>query len=72
MCSGPRVNVGQKRHIEESSDSILDDNNTSELIRLKKKCLEIEKRVEVLETTWMRTFINCNCIHFINVSHFFI
>ncbi|CAF4862389.1 unnamed protein product [Rotaria sp. Silwood1] len=51
--TSPRVIVGQKRHIEESSDSVVEGNNTDELIRLKKKCLEIEKRVEVLEMTWM-------------------
>ncbi len=36
MCSGPQVNVGLKRHIEETSVSILGENNTDELIRLKK------------------------------------
>ncbi|UJR06544.1 hypothetical protein I4U23_010827 [Adineta vaga] len=39
-----RIDSGQKRNLE---------NDLSELIQLKKICLEIEKRIEVLETTMM-------------------
>ncbi|CAF3074642.1 unnamed protein product, partial [Rotaria sp. Silwood2] len=69
--TSPRVIVDQKRHIEESSDSILDENNTDELVRLKKKCLEIEKRVEVLELTWMRNDINSRPEHLDTVQNIF-
>ncbi|CAF1336752.1 unnamed protein product [Adineta steineri] len=51
--TGVQVVSSQKRKREESSDLILDENNTDELIRIKKKCLDLEKRVEVLESALM-------------------
>ncbi|CAF0877917.1 unnamed protein product [Adineta steineri] len=48
-----QVVTSQKRKREESFDLILDENNSDEFIRLKKKCLDLEKRVEVLESALM-------------------
>ncbi|CAF1511126.1 unnamed protein product, partial [Adineta steineri] len=47
------VVTSQKRKREESFDLILDEDNSDEFIRLKKKCLDLEKRVEVLESALM-------------------
>ncbi|CAF1474103.1 unnamed protein product [Adineta steineri] len=48
-----QVVTSQKRKREEYFDLILDENNSDEFIRLKKKCLDLEKRVEVLESALM-------------------
>lgn len=58
LCSDPQVILGQKRHIEESSDTIVDKDNMNELVQLKKQCFDIEKRIEILESKWMRKYIN--------------
>ena len=53
MCLGPQVCRGEKRLIEELSNSIESDDNQTDLMQLKKKCLELEGRIQELEGTWM-------------------
>jgi hypothetical protein len=66
MSSGPEVCRGKKRPIEEPSNSFESDGDETNLIQLKKKCLELERRVQELEGMWMRKYTSCNISHIIN------
>jgi hypothetical protein len=55
------LTVGQKRPIE-LVDSNTIDNKEIELINLKKRCIDLEQRVEILEKTCLCKFISLNSI----------
>ena len=54
MSSGSHIGRGEKRSIGESSDFSESDNNQNNLIQLKKKCVELEERLQLLESLWIR------------------
>ncbi len=55
------LTVGQKRPIELVDLNTIDEKEI-EIINLKKRCIDLEQRVEILEKTCLCKFINFNSI----------